>query len=144
VPLPTERKGAPMMRARRRFDVVKFAAALAACVLELGVSARTALAFSVSFAWCDGSPSFALSDVPHGTTKLQFAMTDLDRPGFRHGGGAVGYRGQPEVPCNAFGTGFIGPAPPPGEVHTYEFVIQALAPDGTLLAATTARKKFPE
>jgi hypothetical protein len=29
-------------------------------------------------------------------------------------------------------------------VHTYEFSIQALAPDGTVLGATTARRRFPE
>ena len=75
---------------------------------------------------------------------LQFAMTDLDRPGFHHGGGTVGYRGQPVVPCGAFSTGFIGPSPPQGEVHTYEFTIQALGPNGVLLAAITARRKFPE
>jgi len=48
------------------------------------------------------------------------------------------------VPCDAFASGFVGPTPPPGEVHTYEFTIQALAPDGSVLGATTARKRFPE
>ena len=85
-----------------------------------------------------------LHDVPQGTVNLRFAMTDLDKPGFHHGGGTVGYRGQPEVPCDAFASGFVGPTPPPGEVHTYEFSIQALAPDGTMLGATTARRRFPE
>ena len=75
---------------------------------------------------------------------LQFAMTDLDKPSFHHGGGTVGYRGQPEVPCGAFATGFVGPAPPPGEVHTYEFTVKALSPTGAVLATTTARRKFPE
>ena len=107
-----------------------------------------ALAFTVSFDWCQGAPSgspnFQLRDVPRGTVNLRFAMTDLDKPAFHHGGGTVGYRGQPEVPCDAFASGFVGPTPPPGEVHTYEFTIQALAPDGSVLGATTARKKFPE
>jgi phosphatidylethanolamine-binding protein (PEBP) family uncharacterized protein len=120
------------------------AAPLCAAAVMLGAATSGAFAFSVSFAWCSGSPTFALRDVPAGTTTLRFAMTDLDKPGFHHGGGTVGYRGQPEVPCDAFGAGFIGPAPPSGEVHTYEFSIQAFAPDGALLATTTARRKFPE
>lgn len=114
-------------------------------LVALALSAPVALAFSVSFDWCPaGSPNFRLHDVPAGTTSLQFAMTDLDKPTFQHGGGAVGYRGQPEVPCDAFGTGFIGPAPPPGEVHTYEITVKALAPGGAVLATTTTRRKFPE
>jgi len=54
------------------------------------------------------------------------------------------YRGQAEVPCGAFAKGFIGPSPPPGEIHTYEFTVKALGANGTALATTTARRKFPE
>jgi hypothetical protein len=107
-------------------------------------TASGALAFSASFSWCEGSPDFQLSDVPAGTVNVEFAMTDLNKPGFHHGGGSIGYRGQPDVPCGAFSTGFIGPAPPPGEVHTYQFIIKALGPNGVVLATTTVRKKFPE
>ncbi len=115
----------------------------------LALTAPPAFAFSVSFAWCPassngGSPNFQLSDVPAGTVNLRFAMKDLDKPDFHHGGGTVGYRGQPEVPCEAFASGFVGPSPPPGEVHTYEISIQALDPAGKVLGATTARRKFPE
>jgi phosphatidylethanolamine-binding protein (PEBP) family uncharacterized protein len=124
--------------------LAKNAAALGLAAAALAGSASSALAFSASFAWCSGSPNFQLNDVPAGTVNLQFAMTDLDKPSFHHGGGTVGYRGQPEVPCGAFASGFVGPSPPPGEVHTYEFTIKALAPDGHVLAATTARRKFPE
>ena len=123
------------------------AAVLAGAAFALAeiFGASSAFAFSASFAWCpDASPNFQLNDVPAGTVNLQFAMTDLDKPSFHHGGGTVGYRGQPEVPCGAFASGFVGPAPPPGEVHTYEFVIKALAQNGTVLATTTARKNFPE
>jgi phosphatidylethanolamine-binding protein (PEBP) family uncharacterized protein len=122
----------------------KNAVALGLAAAALAGSASGALAFSVSFAWCSGSPNFQLNDVPAGTVNLQFAMTDLDKPSFHHGGGTVGYRGQPEVPCGAFASGFVGPSPPPGEIHSYEFTIKALAPDGHVLAATTARRKFPE
>ena len=126
----------------------KALAGLALVALALAAGANPARAFSVSFAWCqgspDGSPNFVLNDVPHGTVNLRFAMTDLDKPGFHHGGGTVGYRGQTEVPCGAFATGFVGPSPPPGEVHTYEFTIKALGPGGAMLATATSRRKFPE
>ena len=83
-------------------------------------------------------------NVPPGTARLQFAMTDLNVPSFRHGGGTVAYRGQPAVPCGVFSSGFTGPSPPPGQVHTYQFRIKALGPNGAVLATTTARRKFPE
>jgi phosphatidylethanolamine-binding protein (PEBP) family uncharacterized protein len=125
------------------------AAALGAAALVVGLAqvlgVSSAFAFSASFAWCpEASPNFQLEDVPAGTVSLQFAMTDLDQPSFHHGGGTVGYRGQPEVPCGAFASGFVGPSPPPGEMHTYEFAIEALSPNGVVLATTTARRNFPE
>jgi len=132
------------------FDAVKYrslaAPAIAALVLLLaqGVDASAAAAFSASFSWCAGSPRFALAGVPTGTTSVQFAMMDLNKPSFHHGGGTVGYRGQSEVPCGAFASSFIGPSPPPGEVHTYEFTVKALGAGGAVLATTTARRKFPE
>ena len=82
--------------------------------------------------------------MPQDTAKLRFAMTDLNVPSFHHGGGTVAYRGQPAVPCGAFSSGFTGPSPPPGQVHTYQFSIKALGPNGAVLATTTARRKFPE
>jgi phosphatidylethanolamine-binding protein len=118
------------------------AAALA--VAALCFTASGALAFSATFAWCRGSPNFTLNGVPAGTVNLQFAMMDLNKPAFHHGGGTVGYRGQSEVPCGAFASGFIGPSPPPGEVHTYEFTIKALGANGAVLATTTAKRKYPE
>ena len=122
----------------------KNATALGIASLALFLTTSGALAFSASFAWCSGSPSFALTDVPQGTAKLQFAMTDLNVPSFHHGGGTVAYHGQPAVPCGAFASGFTGPSPPPGQVHTYQFSIKALGPSGAVLATSTARRKFPE
>ncbi|HET8919168.1 MAG TPA: YbhB/YbcL family Raf kinase inhibitor-like protein [Xanthobacteraceae bacterium] len=119
-------------------------AASAAAALALLLSASGALAFSASFSWCAGSPRFQLTDVPAGTAKLDFRMTDLNKPSFHHGGGTVDYRGQAEVPCGAFAKGFVGPSPPPGEVHTYEFTIKALGGNGAPLAATAVRRKYPE
>ena len=116
----------------------------AAVVPVLLLSASGAWAFSASFTWCAGSPRFTLQEIPAGTTQLQFAMTNLNKPSFHHGGGTVDYRGQAEVPCGAFAKGFVGPSPPPGEVHTYEFTVKALGTNGASLATTTARRKFPE
>jgi len=112
--------------------------------LALSLTASGALAFSASFAWCSGSPSFELKDVPAGTAKLKFAMTDLNVPSFHHGGGTVAYAGQTAVPCGAFSSGFTGPSPPPGQVHTYQFVVRALSVKGAVLATTTTRRKYPE
>ncbi len=60
----------------------KKAAALGIAGLALFLTTSGALAFSASVAWCSGSPSFALTDVPPGTATLQFAMTDLNVPNF--------------------------------------------------------------
>ena len=126
----------------RRIYQNTMALGIAGCALFLTTSG--AFAFSASFAWCSGSPSFALTDVPPGTAKLQFAMIDLNVPSFRHGGGTVAYSGQTAVPCGAFSSGFTGPSPPPGQVHTYQFSIKALGSNGAVLATTTTRRKFPE
>jgi len=124
--------------------IVRTAAALNLVGIGFLVSAPGALAFSVSFAWCAGSPRFELTDVPAGTAKLQFHMTDRNVPGFHHGGGTVPYSGQASVPCGAFAGGFVGPSPPPGQVHTYEFTVKALNAGGAVLATTTAQRKYPE
>jgi len=137
-----------MLSARLFHRAVVLAAAFSFSALALGVSASGAFAFSASFTWCPGSPRFDLDDVPAGTAKLAFAMTDLDVPTFHHGGGTVAYAGatygKPVVPCGSFASSFIGPSPPRGTVHTYQFTIKALRADGTVLATTTARRKFPE
>ena len=121
-----------------------YAVAHGLAVSALALTTSGAFAFSASFRWCSGSPSFTLSDVPAGTAALQFAMTDLNVPSFHHGGGKVPYSGQTAVPCGAFSSGFIGPSPPPGQAHTYEFSIRALGANGAVLATTMATRKFPE
>jgi len=91
-----------------------------------------------------GSSPRAGKDVPAGTAKLGFAMTDLDVPSFHHGGGTVAYGGHATAPCGAFAATFLGPSPPHSQVHTLEFTVKALGADGAVLATTTARRKFPE
>jgi phosphatidylethanolamine-binding protein (PEBP) family uncharacterized protein len=124
-------------------SVYRYLAAVVAA-LALVFTASSAFAFSASFSWCSGSPRFQVTDVPSGTAKLDFHMTDLNKPSFHHGDGTVDYSGQGEVPCGAFAKGFVGPSPPPGEVHTYEFTVKALGANGAPLATTTARRKYPE
>jgi hypothetical protein len=124
--------------------VLAYLAASAVAVLTLSLSVSGAFAFSASFTWCPGSPRFTLTDVPQGTAKLDFHMTDLNKPSFHHGGGTVDYGRQGEVPCGAFAKGFVGPSPPPGEVHTYEFMVRALGANGAPLATINARRKYPE
>ena len=119
-------------------------ATLTIAVLALFLSASGAHAFSATFAWCPGSPTFALTDVPPGTASLDFAMTDLNKPSFHHGGGKIVYSGQAAVACGAFASGFTGPSPPPGEVHLYEFTIKALGQNGAVLATAKAQRKFPQ
>jgi hypothetical protein len=124
--------------------ILSHLAASAVTALTLSLSTSSAFAFSASFTWCSGSPRFQLTDVPSGTAKLDFHMTDLNKPAFHHGGGTVDYRGQGEVPCGAFARGFVGASPPPGEVHTYEFTVKAIGANGAPLGTTTARRKYPE
>ena len=126
----------------RRIYQNAMALGIAGCALFLTTSG--AFAFSASFAWCSGSPSFALTDVPQGTVRLRFAMTDLNVPNFHHGGGTIAYSGQTAVPCGAFSSGFTGPSPPAGQVHTYQFSVKALGPNGAVLATTTTPRRFPE
>lgn len=124
--------------------IVFSAATLGLAALTLGLSASGAFAFSASFNWCSGgSPSFTLADVPAETAALRFAMTDLNVPSFHHGGGKVAYAGQTSIPCGAFSSGFVGPSPPPGQVHTYQFTVQALSAAGAVLSTVTAQRKFP-
>jgi phosphatidylethanolamine-binding protein (PEBP) family uncharacterized protein len=133
-----------MFAVRIASSSISCAATFAVAALALGFSGSGALAFSASFNWCSGSPRFELKDVPAGTAKLNFAMTDLDVPSFHHGGGTVAYSGNATLPCGAFATSFLGPSPPHGQFHTYEFTVKALGADGAVLATTTARRKFPE
>ena len=116
--------------------------------LALALSAPHAFALSASFHWCAGSPGFEFKDVPADTAKLSFAMIDLNVPDFHHGGGTVPYAGATRsgisVPCGAFAASFIGPSPPPGQIHTYRFTVKALDAGGAVLATTTAQRKFPE
>ena len=106
-------------------------------------------AFTASFKWCSKepqsstSPAFVLSGVPKGTVKLSLNMSDHSSS-YRHGGGDIVYKGKNTIPCGAIATGWEGPFPPNGQVHTYEFSIKALDAAGNTLGAASATRDFPE
>ena len=110
--------------------------------------AADAAGFAASFRWCSKtpqsttSPAFTLSGVPNGTAALALTMTD-HQSNYQHGGGTVRYHGG-NIPCGAIGSGWVGPFPPGGETHTYEFSIEARDAAGKVLAKAHATRKFPE
>ncbi len=90
---------------------------------------------------------------PDGLMKLaaelgQFGDDDNERLRSKRPGQAprgTGRRsGQTAVPCGAFSFGFTGPSPPAGQVHTYQFSVKALGPNGAVLATTATRRRFPK
>lgn len=85
------------------------------------------------------SPEFRLADVPDGTQALDFFLLDLTAS-FEHGGRKLVYAGEPAVPAGAFK--YIGPCPPLGATHTYQWTIRALDGAGVELGATTATGTF--
>ena len=116
--------------------------AVCAAVL-LAVSTADASAFSMNFRWCgSGSPAFSLTDVPKGTTTLQFHMIDLNVPSFNHGGGTVAYKGQSTIPCGAL-TNSTPPSPPSGS-HSYRITVTAFGAGNAELGTATFMRKFPE
>jgi hypothetical protein len=117
--------------------------ALAAGMLLLSSSA---FAFSMSVDWTGTaqcfdtqSPVIRLADVPKGTAKLRFRMTDLDAPNFPHGGGTVAYSGETSLPKGAFS--YKGPCPP--APHRYHWTAEALDPAGKVVSRAQATLRFP-
>lgn len=119
--------------------------ALAAALLAAGaVSAQAPLTVDSSWAGTAACgtkpPAFKIGGIPAGTKKLRFAMKDLDKPGFDHGGGTVDYAGSGEVAAGAFF--YTGPCPPGGS-HRYQWTVQALDGAGRVIASGQAMKPFP-
>ena len=105
-----------------------------------------AFAFAISVDWTGTaacfdpqSPVIALSDVPKGTAKVTFRMTDLDAPNYPHGGGSIAYSGQPLLAKGAFT--YKGPCPP--APHRYHWTAEALGTTGRTLARAETTLKFP-
>ena len=103
---------------------------------------------SVEFSWAGTeacsprSPAFVVRNAPPGTATLDFQMTDLNVPSYRHGGGRVAYggAGSVNIPPGAFT--YTGPCPP-GETHNYRWTVTALSAAGAALGTATATQPFP-
>ena len=109
-------------------------------------SMHAASAFSASFSWSGiracgrTSPAFTIQGAPEGTASLRFVMIDKDAPNFKHGGSTIPYNGSGRVPEGAID--YIGPCPPAGTTHRYEWTIEALDRSGKIIARTTAGGSF--
>ena len=101
---------------------------------------------SVRFSWlgipaCTQiSPPFQLSDVPEGTDRLTFNMTDRQVPTFHHGGSTIAYSGD-AVKRGAIR--YTGPCPPGGQRHRYQWTVEALDAQGRVLSRASATETFP-
>lgn len=100
----------------------------------------------VAFRWCSGSPEFAIGSIPAGTKSLDLRMVDHQAPAYRHGGGTVPHDGKnsAKIPCGALGGTYVGPSPPPPQIHDYEWTVTAHDASGKALAVGHATRKFPE
>ena len=128
---------------------------LSGLVLAGSINIAQADEFKMSFEWGDiplcttGSPNivdnpvFTLSGVPEGTKFIAFRLTDLDVPGYNHGGGTVEYTGQTIIEPGAFS--YKSPCPPNGS-HTYEWTASADDSDSIFsdtLAKASASVSYP-
>jgi phosphatidylethanolamine-binding protein (PEBP) family uncharacterized protein len=87
------------------------------------------------------NPAFKVSDLPAGTTYVQFKLTDLDVPGYNHGGGGVKMSGDGTVPVGVFK--YKSPCPPNGS-HLYEWTATAKTrKGGKTLGVAKAQRPYP-
>ena len=86
------------------------------------------------------NPIFKLKNVPEGTTKIKFSMTDLAVPSYYHGGGTASYAGQDVIQPGAFN--YKSPCPPDGK-HPYQWTAIAVDGSGKKLATAKAKKSYP-
>lgn len=119
---------------------------LMASLILLGMGTAASADMSMNFEWgptkkCfdPKSPPIDVAGVPAGTATLAFTMSDVNAPGFRHGGGKVAYTGKNAIPYGAFR--YKGPCPPSG-THTYVISVKALDASGKTLAKASASRPF--
>ncbi len=102
---------------------------------------------------CDGeevSPPLTISGAPEGTVELVLVVTDQDAGGLVHwvvagippGAPSFPQAGLPagaiEAPNSSGQTAWLGPCPPAGETHTYDFTVYSLTVASGLSASSTA------
>lgn len=68
---------------------ILIALALIAAPLLASSPSSAQSAFGIKYTWCSGSPDIQLSNVPKGTTEIEFKMIDLWVQSFNHGGGKI-------------------------------------------------------
>jgi phosphatidylethanolamine-binding protein (PEBP) family uncharacterized protein len=114
----------------------------------LGAATGAHAEFRASARWCGSSPEIAISGVPKGTVKLDLRMVDLNVPGYPHGGAQIAFEGQRRIECSEISQASLGryqgPSPPAGQVHTYQWTIQALDGAGKVLGQAVSKLRFPE
>ena len=115
-------------------------------LLAAALLPASAHAFSFTVDWTGTAPCFdpdspliRLADVPKGTAKIEFRMTDLDAPDFVHGGGTVAFYGETALQKGMFT--YKGPCPP--EPHRYRWTARALDLSGHELDKAETTVKFP-
>jgi hypothetical protein len=112
-------------------------------------AALAAGALGLKFTWvgtksCSSTPpAFRITNIPKETKFLSFKLADENRPSYNHGGGQVSYKGSWNIPAGAFGGDYRGPCPPPFDVHTYTWTVQALDANKRVLAEGKAMASFP-
>lgn len=129
---------------------------LSIVLMFLLMTPATAAEFAVSFEWGDiplctsgqpntvPNPRFVLSNVPEGTKFIQFTMTDLDAPNYKHGGGTIEYKGNNIIEPGAFT--YLSPCPPMGS-HRYRWAATAKEKTGLFsgsLGKAEATRSYPE
>ena len=125
-------------------SVARFA--IVVCILAPAALPNRAEALSVRFSWAGIpacatlSPAFTLDEIPPGTKRLNFSMTDLNVPTFHHGGSSISYSGD-TVRRGAIR--YTGPCPPHGERHNYRWTVEALGAGGNVLDKASAEATFP-
>jgi phosphatidylethanolamine-binding protein (PEBP) family uncharacterized protein len=120
----------------------------AACLIVLPVASYATEALVVQFSWAETKacsatpPTFRIANIPKGTKYLSFRLVDHNAS-FNHGGGEVAYAGSGNFPAGAFGGDYRGPCPPAGQVHTYEWTVEALDANKSVLAEGKTTGAFP-
>ena len=109
-----------------------------------------AVKMGVEFSWSSTedpggiSPEISLTQIPDGTEKFLVEMKDLDFPMADHGSGHVDYSQEPVIKAGAVKGTYVGPRPPPGKVHNYQFTVKALDKDGKLIGIGIQSRPYPE
>ena len=110
--------------------------------------AENVTTMDVSFKWSSKSgcsrvsPEIHIGGIPTGTQYLKVKMTDLNLKSYRHGGGEVIYNGSGIIPEGALKS-YEGPCPP--NPHNYEFLVQALNGEKSLILGVGKKARtYPE